>query len=45
VVVFVFNGDVADVWMAWNVEIFVGAAVFVHRWRSGKWAEKRLVAD
>ena len=45
VVVFVFNGDVADVWMAWNVEIFVGAAVFVHRWRSGKWAKKRLVAD
>ena len=45
VVVFVFNGDVADVWMAWNVEIFVGSAFFVQRWRSGKWAEKRLVND
>jgi putative MATE family efflux protein len=45
VVVFVFDGDVADVWMAWNVEIFVGSGFFVHRWRSGKWAEKRLVRD
>jgi MATE family multidrug resistance protein len=44
-VVFVFKGDVADVWMAWNVEIFIGSAFFVQRWRSGKWVKKRLVKD
>ncbi|MDP6963442.1 MAG: MATE family efflux transporter, partial [Planctomycetota bacterium] len=45
VVVFVFNGDVADVWMAWNAEIFASSLFFVMRWRSGKWAQKRLVED
>jgi multidrug resistance protein, MATE family len=45
VVVFTFDGDVADVWMAWNAEILVGSAFFVQRWRSGKWVKKRLVND
>lgn len=44
-VVFVLDGDVADVWLVWAAEIFVGDAIFVWRWRSGAWKRKRLVRD
>ena len=44
-VVKVFDGDLADVWMAWNLEIFLGAVLFWWRWRSGAWRNKRMVED
>lgn len=44
-VVFVFQGDVADIWMAWNLEIAVGSLFFIQRWRSQKWIKKRLVKE
>lgn len=44
-VVFGLDGDVADVWLVWATEIFVGDAIFAWRWRSGAWRRKRLVAD
>ena len=44
-VVFVLEGDVAMVWLLWGAELFVGSAIFVWRWRSGKWMSKRLVRE
>ena len=45
IVVFVFQGDVADIWMAWNIEIAIGSLFFIYRWRSKKWMKKRLVKE
>jgi MATE family multidrug resistance protein len=45
VVVEVLEGDLADVWMAWNLEIFLGSLLFWWRWRSGAWRSKRMVED
>ena len=44
-VVFVLKGDVAQVWLVWAAEIFIGSGIFVWRWRSGAWMRKRLVSD
>lgn len=44
-VVEIFDGDLADVWFAWNLEIFFGAVLFWWRWRSGAWRNKRMVRD
>ena len=44
-VVFVLEGTVAQVWLVWGSELFVGSAIFVWRWRSGAWMRKRLVED
>lgn len=44
-VVKVFDGDLADVWFAWNLEIFLGSLIFWWRWRSGAWRNKRMVED
>lgn len=42
-VVFVLDGDVAQVWLMLAAEVFGGGAIFVWRWRSGAWMRKRLV--
>ncbi len=43
--VFVLDGDVVTVWWLWNAEIYIGALIFLYRWKNGKWKLKRLVED
>lgn len=44
-VVFKLNGDVTQVWLVWAAEIFIGDAIFIWRWRSGTWRQRRLVKE
>ncbi len=44
-VVHVFHGDLADVWLVWSLESWVGGLIFAWRWRSGAWKSRRLVKD
>jgi len=39
------HGSVDKVWLVWSGEIFVGAGIFIWRWRSGAWMRHRLVKD
>ncbi len=41
--VYVFHGGVSLVWLLWSAEIYVGAVIFLARWRNGVWQRKRLV--
>lgn len=45
VVVYWFDGDLADVWLVWSIEAWVGGLIFAWRWRSGRWRRYRLVKD
>lgn len=44
-VVHLFDGDLADVWLVWSIESWVGGLIFAWRWRSGRWRAHRLVKD
>jgi multidrug resistance protein, MATE family len=44
-VVYIFHGNVVHIWFAWSAEIFVGAGIFLARWHSGAWMQKRLVKE
>ncbi|MDA1259743.1 MAG: MATE family efflux transporter [Planctomycetota bacterium] len=44
-VVYGFDGDLADVWLVWSIESWIGGLIFAWRWRSGRWRSHRLVKD
>lgn len=43
ITIFYFEGTIFHAWLAFAIEVYLGAWIFHRRWRSGAWKEKRLV--